>query len=45
LFLDMLRSETAASPDRLAAAMAGLQAYQVAERPPFPAPPAAPHRV
>ncbi|WP_375422107.1 alpha/beta hydrolase [uncultured Sphingomonas sp.] len=45
MFLDMLRSETAASPDRLAAAMAGLQAYQVAERPPFPAPPAAPHRV
>ena len=45
MFLDMLRSETAALPDRFAAAMAGLQAYQVAERPPLPAPPAALHRV
>lgn len=44
LFLDMLRSETAASPDRFAAAMAGLQAYQSATRPPLAAPPTAPHR-
>ena len=34
----MLRSETAASPDRFAAAMAGLRAYQAAARQP-PAPP------
>ena len=39
LFLDMLRSETAGSPENYAAAMAGLQAYQTAARP--PAPPAA----
>jgi polyhydroxyalkanoate synthase len=32
LFLDMLRSETAASPERQAAALAGLRAYQVAKR-------------
>ena len=44
LFLDMLRSETAASSDRLATAMAGLQAYQRAPRAPVPHPPVAPHR-
>lgn len=33
LFLDMLREETAASPDRRAAALAGLRAYQDAPRP------------
>ncbi len=33
LFLDLLRNETAASPDRRAAAMAGLAAYQAASRP------------
>ena len=33
LFLDMLREETAASPERRAAALAGLRAYQVAARP------------
>lgn len=32
LFLDMLRSETAASPDRQRAALAGLAAYQAANR-------------
>ncbi len=32
LFLDMLRSETAASPDRRAAALAGLRRYQEAPR-------------
>lgn len=32
LFLDMLRSETAASPERQAAALAGLRAYQEAPR-------------
>ena len=32
LFLDMLRSETAASPDEFNAAMTGLRAYQVAVR-------------
>lgn len=32
LFLDLLRSETAASPDRRAAALAGLAAYQHARR-------------
>lgn len=32
LFLDMLRSETAASPERRAAALAGLAAYQQAPR-------------
>jgi polyhydroxyalkanoate synthase len=34
LFLDLLRSETAASPDRRAAALAGLRAYQMADRGP-----------
>ncbi|MEG3180798.1 alpha/beta fold hydrolase [Sphingomonas sp. LT1P40] len=33
LFLDLLRSETAASPERRAAALAGLAAYQAARRP------------
>ncbi len=33
LFLALLRSETAASPDRRAAALAGLRAYQEAPRP------------
>lgn len=33
LFLDLLREETAASPDRRAAALAGLAAYQTAARP------------
>jgi len=43
LFLDLLRSETAASPKRMAAALAGLKAYQKAERAPVisPAPIAA----
>jgi polyhydroxyalkanoate synthase len=40
LFLDMLRSETADAPDRRAAALAGLRAYQQAPRTPRPpAPP------
>jgi polyhydroxyalkanoate synthase len=34
LFLDMLRSETAASPERAARALEGLTRYQHAERPP-----------
>lgn len=38
LFLEMLRSETAASPDRMASALAGLRAYQDAPRTPRPAP-------
>lgn len=38
LFLDMLRSETAAEPERMAAAMAGLAAYQRAPRPAPPPP-------
>ncbi len=38
LFLDMLRSETAANPERMAAALAGLAAYQRAPRPAPPAP-------
>jgi polyhydroxyalkanoate synthase subunit PhaC len=38
LFLELLRSETAASPDRRAAALAGLRAYQEAPRP-TPRPP------
>ncbi|MEP9401446.1 alpha/beta fold hydrolase [Sphingomonas silueang] len=38
LFLAMLRSETAADPDRRAAALRGLRAYQDAPRPPRPAP-------
>lgn len=33
LFLSLLRSETATSPERRAAALAGLKAYQEAERP------------
>ncbi len=33
LFLDLLREQTAASPERRAAALAGLAAYQVARRP------------
>ncbi|NYT42731.1 alpha/beta hydrolase [Sphingomonas sp. R-74633] len=33
LFLSLLRSETAASPERRAAALAGLKAYQEAQRP------------
>ncbi len=36
LFLDMLRSETAANPDRRAAALRGLAAYQSAAREPPP---------
>jgi polyhydroxyalkanoate synthase len=38
LFLSMLRSETAASPARRAAALAGLARYQAAERPAPPPP-------
>lgn len=38
LFLAMLRSETATSPERQAAALAGLAAYQDAARPPRPRP-------
>ncbi|RYY42956.1 MAG: alpha/beta hydrolase [Sphingomonadales bacterium] len=40
LFLSLLRSETAASPERRHAALAGLKAYQHAQRPPerVPAP-------
>jgi polyhydroxyalkanoate synthase len=38
LFLSLLRSETAASPERSAAALAGLKAYQEAARPPARAP-------
>jgi len=34
LFLDLLRSETAASPERRVAALAGLRAYQQADRGP-----------
>ncbi len=34
LFLSLLRSETAASPERRRAALAGLKAYQAAARPP-----------
>lgn len=41
LFLDMLREETAASPERRDAALAGLRAYQQAERGPARALPAA----
>jgi polyhydroxyalkanoate synthase len=37
----MLRSETAANPERLATALAGLRRYQEAERPPPPEPPPA----
>jgi len=38
LFLEMLRSETAADPARMRTALAGLRRYQEAERPPPPAP-------
>jgi polyhydroxyalkanoate synthase subunit PhaC len=38
LFLAMLRSETEGSPDRLASALAGLKAYQAAERVPVERP-------
>lgn len=38
LFMDLLRSETAASPERRASALAGLQRYQTASRP-APQPP------
>lgn len=41
LFLQLLRNETAASPERRAAALAGLRAYQAAERPPERVPPPA----
>lgn len=36
LFLDMVARETADAPERRAAALAGLRAYQAAERPPPP---------
>lgn len=39
LFLELLRNETAASPARRHAALAGLRAYQQAERPPERVPP------
>jgi polyhydroxyalkanoate synthase len=45
LFLAMLRNETATSPDRYAAAMAGLQAYQDAAREPSAPPMPARHRM
>lgn len=45
LFLDMLRSETAASPARAAAALEGLRRYQQAERPPRPRVAPARHRI
>ena len=41
LFLSLLRNETAASPERRAAALAGLKAYQQADRPPERVPPSA----
>jgi polyhydroxyalkanoate synthase len=41
LFLQLLRSETAASPDRRERALAGLRAYEQAERPPERVPPPA----
>ena len=41
----MLRNETAASPERQAAALAGLAAYQDAPRPPRPRPAPARHQV
>jgi len=44
LFLAMLRSETAASPDRMARALAGLRAYQAAPREPRADPMPAIHR-
>ncbi|GAA0446350.1 MULTISPECIES: alpha/beta hydrolase [Sphingomonas] len=40
LFLEMLQSETADAPDRRAAALAGLRAFQQAPRPPRPPAPA-----
>ena len=45
LFLDMLRSETAESPDRRAKALAGLAAYQRADRSAAWPRPAAAHRI
>jgi polyhydroxyalkanoate synthase len=45
LFLDLLRSETAAEPARMVQALQGLRAYQEAERAPPPEPmPAVAHR-
>ena len=44
LFLDLLRRETAGAPDRTAAALTGLHAYQTARRPKPPRLPAARHR-
>jgi polyhydroxyalkanoate synthase len=38
LFLELLRSETAANPDRMNQALLGLRRYQEAERPPPPEP-------
>lgn len=38
MFLELLRSETAANPDRMRRALEGLRKYQEAERPPPPAP-------
>ena len=44
MFLSVLRSETAASPDRMARALAGLRAYQGAPREKRPEPKPAIHR-
>ena len=44
MFLDVLRSETAAYPDRMARALAGLRAYQAAPREQRPDPMPAIHR-
>ncbi len=44
LFLSVLRNETAASPERMARALAGLRAYQAASREPRPDPKPAIHR-
>ena len=44
MFLDVLRSETAAHPDRMARALAGLRAYQAAPREQRPDPMPAIHR-
>ena len=44
LFLSVLRSETAASPERMARALAGLRAYQAAPREKRPDPKPAIHR-
>lgn len=41
LFLELLRSETAGEPERAARALAGLRAYQEADRTPPPEPPPA----